>query len=100
MARFEELEAAWEKETLVLSFGHWEHWAYKEIIELGPDVVPLLLERIPNNWFWHYALVVLTGENPAEDAAEPVAEGWVGWNATRVKDAWTAWIEKNRNNKP
>ena len=60
------------------------HPAYRKIVQLGPAVVPLLLEELrrePDHWF--AALREITGENPVapEDRGkvEAMAEAWVRW---------------------
>jgi hypothetical protein len=84
--RFRRLAATWRAETAYLSSSTAliEHPAYQEIIRLGPEVVPLLLqdlEKEPDHWFW--ALQVLTGVNPvpAADAGnlDKMAQDWIRW---------------------
>lgn len=84
--RFRRLEAAWLADTYVLSsytkiVGHL---AFREIIEMGEAVVPLMLadlEKDPRLWVW--ALPEITGENPIapEDAGkiERMSQTWLRW---------------------
>lgn len=84
--RFAELASQWKRErgphssSAVLA----EHPAYKEIIALGPAVVPFLLrelERRPDHWF--RALAVLTGADPippeSRGKLREMADAWLGW---------------------
>jgi len=64
---FKRLEKQWKKETIdypdVLAIS--EHPAYQRIIEMGPGVVPFIMESMkeePDNWF--IALYILTNDNP------------------------------------
>jgi hypothetical protein len=84
--RFRRLAAIWDAETLVLSNPNLitNHWAFQEIIRMGPDVVPLLLrdlEQGPHLWVW--ALPEITGEDPVppSDAGNirKMSEAWVRW---------------------
>jgi hypothetical protein len=65
-----------------------QHPTYREIIALGPPVVPLLLrelERRPNHWF--AALRSLTGTDPVAPAERGhlglMAESWIKWGKER-----------------
>ena len=65
--RFRRLEAVWKADTAFLSDANRiiGHPAFREIISLGDEVVPLLLrdlESSPGLWVW--ALPEITGENP------------------------------------
>jgi cold shock CspA family protein len=58
--------------------------SYQEIVGIGPDAVPLMLERLkraPEHWFW--ALRAITGANPVPDAdrgrVSAMAQEWVNW---------------------
>jgi hypothetical protein len=58
------------------------HWAYQQIIGLGPAVIPFILEdlaRKPDWWFW--ALAAITGEDVAEgeQTLDGAAERWLEW---------------------
>ena len=85
--RFGELAAAWERDTRFLSNIDRivEHPAYRQIIELGPSAVPLILERLrrqPDHWF--HALRAITGQEPA-----PCDPGDMG----RLAATWLEWGE-------
>src|SRR5712692_5715158 len=71
--RFRRLEAKWKADTEFLSDAGKliNHPAFKAIIALGEEVVPLMLhdlERQPSLWVW--ALPEITGESPV-----PAGEG-------------------------
>jgi hypothetical protein len=84
--RFRELVDAWQADVAPLSSttARVQHPAYREIIAVGPAVVPLLLrelERRPNHWF--AALRTLTGADPVAPADRGhlglMAEAWIKW---------------------
>jgi hypothetical protein len=86
---FEELALAWSSGTAHLSSPTKliEHPAYRQIIGLGPDVLPLLLHDLAENGrFWFPALNAITGENPVPDDAagdvKRMMEAWIRWGAT------------------
>jgi hypothetical protein len=84
--RFRRLEAAWEADTLVLSDAHriTEHPAFQEIIRMGEEVIPLMLqdlEQRPRLWVW--ALPRITGANPVAPSD--------GGNIRKMTDAWLHW---------
>ncbi len=66
-----------------------EHPAYRQIVGLGPAVLPLLLRDLAESRrFWFPALNAITGENPiSEDAAGDVEQ---------MIDAWTEWGRNRR----
>lgn len=82
--RFEALASQWEAETEFMSRQSQTvmHPAYQQVIGMGPDAVPLLLERLrdnPDNWFW--ALTAITGEDPGKDSS----------TLLEARDAWLEW---------
>jgi hypothetical protein len=84
--RLRRLESVWEEETCVLSNPNLitGHWAFQEIIGMGPAVVPILLrdlEKEPKLWVW--ALPAITGENPVAPAD--------GGNIGKMSEAWVRW---------
>jgi hypothetical protein len=85
-ARFEDLAEIWRDETAHLSSttAIVKHPAYREIIEMGPIVVPLILRELARRpGHWGPALAQLTGERPvsAGDAGRPeaIAAAWLQW---------------------
>jgi len=84
--QFRRLEAQWTTDTQFLSNPRLitEHPAFREIIALGPEVLPLMLrdlEAQPSLWVW--ALPEITGENPVEAGD--------GGNIRKMSDAWLQW---------
>jgi hypothetical protein len=84
--RFKELVTLWELEVNGSSFvgEKTNHRAYKQIIEMGDAVIPLILKELetrPNHWF--AALRSLTGENPVK----PEQRGEI----KQMADAWLQW---------
>src|SRR5438477_10974064 len=80
---FRRLEATWNAETAYLSSytDIVEHPAFREIIQLGNAVVPLMLrdlEERPRLWVW--ALPEITGADPV-----PAGEGG---NIAKMSEAW------------
>ena len=62
-----------------------QHPAYQQILQLGPDVVPLILREMqqrPDQWF--AALRQLTGEDPVPP----------GCTVSGAVDAWLRWGEE------
>lgn len=82
--RFERLRDWWKSETMFSSSVQQKvmHPAYQEIIGLGPQVVPHIVEHLrtaPDHWFW--ALRAIVGEDHASGASTPLAaaEQWIAW---------------------
>ena len=70
---FAHLVARWKDETGVFSTtcDKVVNDSFLQIIALGKDVVPLILEDLKlEGGHWHTALRVLTGENPARRMKE------------------------------
>jgi hypothetical protein len=84
--KFDRLDAAWVNEV-----GHYSssavlrnHWAYREMVSLGEEIVPVLLrdvEKGPSLWCW--ALHEITGEIPFPQESrgniEKICAAWVRW---------------------
>src|SRR5207244_10748962 len=88
--RFQRLAKKWREETAHLSstVRMSQHPAYREIVAMNWDVVPLLLaelQRRPD--FWFAALREITGEEPvpAESAGnlKAMARAWVEWGRAK-----------------
>lgn len=82
--RFNELRAVWERDTRWSSDlnDYLYHPAYREIISMGWDAVPLIIDRLrvsPDHWFT--ALVEITGKDRAAGAMTvgDAAQLWVSW---------------------
>jgi hypothetical protein len=86
---FYRLAATWKAEVRFLSDMNemYSHHAYQQIIDMGANVVPLILEELrrdPDYWF--AALRQLTGENPvpreARGKLEDMTSAWLEWAKT------------------
>lgn len=82
--RFDELKKIWKNDTMIMSNGGTDHWAYLEIIRMGKQVVPFIIEdmRKTNN-HWFVALEAITGANviPVEHYGqiELMTHDWLNW---------------------
>ena len=88
--RFRDLARRWKEETVYSSSltEITQHPVYQQIITLGRDVIPLILDELrrePDYWF--AALKALTG-------ADPVAPADRG-KVRRMADAWIDWAKAN-----
>ena len=89
--RFEELAKTLEEDALIGldSTGRHmrDHPARAEIVRMGPEAVPLILNRMrKHRLHWHETLREITGEDPVprED-----------WGRIRKMDqAWLTWAER------
>lgn len=88
--RFRRLATEWQAAVAHVSSisDMVTHPRYREIVALGVEAVPLILEdlrREPGFWIW--ALEEMTGENPvpAQDEGDltAMARAWVEWGAAR-----------------
>lgn len=62
------------------------HPAYRDIIHLGPEVVPFLLRDLEvNNTHWFSALREITGANPLPESA--------AGNVPQMVEAWLRWAK-------
>ena len=84
--KFNRLVDRWRKETVFQSSAHQmaTHPSYQEIIGIGRDAIPFLLqelERNPDHWFW--ALRSITGIDPVpqEDRGHvrAMTDAWLEW---------------------
>jgi len=85
-AKFFELAQQWKRETRSLSLMSdiVAHPAYRQIVEMGLDAVPFLLNDLQQeSSFWFSALREITGENPikSEDKGrvEKMRQAWLDW---------------------
>lgn len=84
--RFHDLASRWKRETRFCSSRTKmvEHPAYREIIAMGPAVVPLIFAELKTEArYWFAALNAITGEDPV-----PVGDRGV---VRRMTDAWLQW---------
>jgi len=84
--RFQRLAQEWSLATQHYSSmsAAAAHPAYKEIISLGPAVVPLLLRDLEcNQNHWFFALSAITGANPIPPSAAgdipAMVKAWLSW---------------------
>jgi hypothetical protein len=90
--RFARLKSAWKAETAAtssLSRVYGSH-AYREIIAMGEDALPLIfreLETDPDWWFG--ALSAITGQNPVAPASagrlHEMTQAWLRWRSERER---------------
>ncbi|MCI0683329.1 MAG: hypothetical protein L0Y71_14595 [Gemmataceae bacterium] len=88
--RFRRLAAAWQEAVAYHSSTtvRNNHPAYREIIGLGIDVVPLLLRDLEDNHtHWFAALREITGANPIPEEA--------AGNIPKMAEAWLRWAKDN-----
>lgn len=88
--RFRALADQWQAETGMFSFPEQkaQHPAYREIIAMGDQAVPLILRELQERPYrWFAALRELTGENPIPPEVagqfEPGAAAWLKWGRER-----------------
>ena len=88
--RFTELADQWEIETVFLSSSGQagKHPAYQEIIGMGNQAVPWILERMQaERGHWDLALGDITGANPVKRS---------DWgNIAAIQASWLEWGEAN-----
>ncbi len=88
--QFRRLAAAWQVAVAYQSSSTMRsnHPAYREIISLGPEVVPLLLRDMEGNQtHWFCALREITG-------ADPIPAEAAG-NIPKMIEAWRNWSKEN-----
>ncbi len=84
--KFQELKSRWEVDTAILS-SITEialHPAYQQIIGMGRNAIPLILEEMnekSGHWFW--ALKSITGEDPVlpeqRGRIKEMTKAWLNW---------------------
>lgn len=87
--KFNSLVNKWKEETqfssTVLEMSMNSN--YQQIIGLGPNVIPLILERLSkNNEHWFWALKAITGESPVSEQSKGIV--------TEMAQAWLSWARK------
>lgn len=92
--RFRRLADVWRAETAYVSSSSdlVAHPAFREIVGMGPAVIPLLLRELEGRTgHWHRALRRITGIDPMppEDRGDvgKAAEAWLRWG----KEQGYAW---------
>ena len=88
--KFSTLAEKWEAEVEGMSSTARmsQHPAYQEIIQMGTQIVPLLLQELKRNpLYWLSALEEITGENPIRSEQrgriKQMAEAWLEWGKER-----------------
>jgi hypothetical protein len=88
--RFHSLASAWSDETMHLSSvsATINNRHYQEIIDMGWDVLPVMLDDLRSNKrFWFPALAAITGIRPfdSNDLSNPrrMAEAWIRWGKNK-----------------
>lgn len=88
--KFSILAQQWETEIEGMSstVRMSQHPAYQEIIQMGTQIVPLLLQELKRNpLYWLSALQEITGENPVQPEQrgriKQMAEAWLKWGKER-----------------
>jgi len=83
--RLRDLETQWKTDTEFLSDARKiiNHSAFKAIIALGKDVVPILLRDLETKSLWVWALPEITDEDPV-----PAIDGG---NIRKMAEAWIKW---------
>ena len=92
-AEFRRWKTAWETEALNLSSPEAmaETPSYREIIALGPAVVPCLIEALrgePDHWFLALKRIAKADPVPPEDRGDidRMAAAWIAWAADRATE--------------
>lgn len=88
--KFHTLATEWQSEVAGMSSTAQmsQHPAYQEIINMGSQVVPLLLSELQKNpLYWLAALNTITGENPIKPEqrgrVKQMASAWIEWGKER-----------------
>lgn len=86
--RFDTLVEAWRRETdfEVSATRRAIHWAYQQIIGMGPAALPFILaelRREEDDWFW--ALTAIVGDDVARGAE----------TLTDATDRWLQWASEH-----
>lgn len=82
--------------------------AYREIVSMGPKVLPLIREAYANEnedigfpgQYWAYAIHEIVGDDfrievKADSPVKPVAQGFVGIDIRGVKQFTLKWLDDN-----
>lgn len=87
LEQFQNLAAQWKKQTGLYSTTAQKVYnnVYLDIIGLGREIVPLILQDMANEGsaHWHTALKALTHQNPVPDndlsKSKIVKQAWLQW---------------------
>ena len=89
-ARFRRLAGQWKRDTAYISSSTvmYSHPAYREIITLGEEVMPLLLRDMEEqHTHWFEALREITGADPCTEDVE-------AGNIPQNVEAWLRWAKE------
>ncbi|MDI1466288.1 hypothetical protein QEZ54_35455 [Catellatospora sp. KI3] len=84
---FSGLASRWRSETLFLSNldAIILNSAYQQIIGLGPQVIPCILDELlesgSNHWFWALAMIVGEDKAAGTTTMEDARLAWLAWGA-------------------
>lgn len=84
--KFRRLASVWRAETAYVSSSSAlvAHPAFRDIVGMGPPVIPLLLRELENRTgHWHRALREITGTDPVSSTDRS--------NVDRAVEAWLRW---------
>ena len=95
-ATFNRLVKEWHRDTDFHSNDYFiaNHPAYRQIIEMGEAVLPLIFRELETNgghWFW--ALRAITGANP-EPPPQKDSAGWVALDIKAIRKDWLRWARE------
>lgn len=90
--KFERLAVWWESGTMHFSSSRMmkEHPAFQQLVDLGPDIIPLAMERLKRDLgvFWFLVLLELV-DNPPDTAVEgdmaEMRKRWVEWEKKAIR---------------
>ena len=88
---FRRLYAQWEEETGGLSSPRKlvENWAYRRVVEMGWEAVPIMLKELQaGRGYWYSALTEITGEDPTDESMR--GRLWL------MKEAWLEWGRQHK----
>ena len=88
---FRRLYAQWEEETGGLSSPRKlvENWAYRRVVEMGWEAVPIMLRELQaGRGYWYSALKEITGEDPRDESMR--GRLWL------IRDAWLQWGRQHK----
>jgi hypothetical protein len=83
--KFKLLADAWRRETVFDSgYNLTHHWAYQQIIGMGPQALPMILADLndhSSHWFW--ALYSIVGQDIAIGITDfdDASRAWLAWGA-------------------
>jgi hypothetical protein len=88
-AIFNRLADTWQRETVMLSrlSQRSMHWAYQQVIGMGPPAVRFMLERLrddgPDDWFWALSMITREDAGAGTTTLRDATERWLAWGRVR-----------------